>query len=207
MPRDPRSSAPRPPGKRVNAAIYTAALDLLDGVDDPHAAVDELLWMSSQGRTAERAVAAALERAPVEVLDELVRRADLELSAGLLRVLRRARGCEADATQRRNPVARNEGFVCAQCGETVLPADNGIQRNHCPFCLYSLHVDDVPGDRQGECQGLMEPVGVDEMAGDRVVIRHRCLRCGKEGRNRAALNSSVQPDSQQALRALVSRVE
>lgn len=33
-------------------------------------------------------------------------------------------------------------------------------RNHCPNCLYSLHVDITPGDRAADCGGIMEPVAV-----------------------------------------------
>ena len=37
----------------------------------------------------------------------------------------------------------------------------GRHRNHCPYCLYSLHVDGrVPGDRDSECRSRMAPVGV-----------------------------------------------
>ncbi|WP_419962425.1 RNHCP domain-containing protein [Psychrobacillus sp. BM2] len=31
-------------------------------------------------------------------------------------------------------------------------------RNHCPFCLFSKHLDNYPGDRSSECQDLMRIV-------------------------------------------------
>ena len=59
----------------------------------------------------------------------------------------------------------NTGFVCRHCGREVLPLTGGSYRNHCPFCLYSLHVDIIPGDRASECGGLMEPVGIIHNSG------------------------------------------
>ena len=54
----------------------------------------------------------------------------------------------------------NSQFLCEQCGRHVLPLSNGSYRNHCPFCLFSKHVDILPGDRASDCGGLMEPVGL-----------------------------------------------
>ena len=54
----------------------------------------------------------------------------------------------------------NAGFRCAHCHAHVQPLTNGSYRNHCPFCLWSRHVDRVPGDRKQHCGGMMEPVGV-----------------------------------------------
>ena len=34
-------------------------------------------------------------------------------------------------------------------------------RNHCPNCLYSKHVDKNPGDRQEDCHGMLEPIGIE----------------------------------------------
>lgn len=47
---------------------------------------------------------------------------------------------------------RNESFACQNCGMGVTIHPTGSARNHCPACLYSLHVDDViPGDRLSAC--------------------------------------------------------
>ena len=62
--------------------------------------------------------------------------------------------------EERHFVKNDQGFVCAHCGQTVEPLGY-TSRNHCPHCLYSLHVDIHPGDRQNPCRGLMEPVGLD----------------------------------------------
>lgn len=40
----------------------------------------------------------------------------------------------------------NQGFICQNCGESVLPLENGSFRNHCPQCLFSVHLDDAQGD-------------------------------------------------------------
>ena len=38
-----------------------------------------------------------------------------------------------------------ESFRCAHCGKEIHPEGAGSQhRNHCPHCLYSLHVDEEP---------------------------------------------------------------
>ena len=79
----------------------------------------------------------------------------------------------------------NSGFVCENCGRSVGPA-NKTARNHCPYCLWSLHVDtEVPGDRASDCRGKMEPVALFQNRDGWIVI-HRCEKCGKEMRNKCA---------------------
>ena len=92
----------------------------------------------------------------------------------------------------------NTGFVCLRCGRAVLPLSNGSYRNHCPFCLFSRHVDKAPGDRREVCGGLMKPVGVRYKPGKGYQIFHRCLKCGAERANKAAVNTT-QPDDIEAL--------
>ena len=92
----------------------------------------------------------------------------------------------------------NTGFVCQFCGFEVFPLSNGSCRNHCPFCLYSKHVDVVPGDRRSLCEGLMEPVGIRHKSGKGFQIIHRCLDCGTEKVNKVA-ESTLQPDDIEAL--------
>lgn len=88
----------------------------------------------------------------------------------------------------------NNAFECEHCGATVHPLTNGSVRNHCPFCLHSKHVDVFPGDRASDCLGPMEPVRVEQHSKKGWMIVHRCLTCGFEGRNKAALDDA-QPDS------------
>lgn len=71
---------------------------------------------------------------------------------------------------------KKENFKCVQCGMFVM--GNGYT-NHCPRCLWSLHVDINPGDRKNKCRGMMEPVStVYGRVG--FIIMHRCLECGEE---------------------------
>ena len=99
------------------------------------------------------------------------------------RLLRRARGRDAAAQVRRNPIRRDEAFTCAHCGGEAAPGGTRV-RDHCGACLRSLHVDEVPGDRASTCGGLMDPVGL-EVVGGEAVIRYRCRRCGAARRCRA----------------------
>lgn len=93
---------------------------------------------------------------------------------------------------------RNETFVCRVCGLLVEPLAAGC-RNHCPGCLYSVHLDMFPGDRAACCGGLMEPRAVEmhSKKGHRVV--HRCLLCGQETRNKLALEDPRQPDDMEVV--------
>ncbi len=99
------------------------------------------------------------------------------------------------AGDRKNPLpGGNQGFVCRVCGCEVLPLLNGSVRNHCPKCLWSAHVDRVPGDRSERCGGLMRPIGVVGSPGAGWHIVHRCLECGAVRSNRTAEDDPRQPD-------------
>lgn len=89
---------------------------------------------------------------------------------------------------RKHFTPRNSGFVCGFCHRRVAPiVYGGSYRNHCPFCLYSKHVDsDTPGDRLNLCRGLMKPVGVFTRRTGEYVLVHKCERCGLERFNRIA---------------------
>jgi len=107
------------------------------------------------------------------------------------------------STKRRFRHVRNEGFVCEHCGTEVRPLANGSCRNHCPRCLWSKHVDDVPGDRLSHCGGMMEPVAVAQDARRGWMIVHKCCACGIVRRNKVALDDPTQPDSFDALLHIV----
>jgi uncharacterized Zn finger protein len=85
-------------------------------------------------------------------------------------------------------IKTQENFICEKCGHEVI--GNGYT-NHCPECLWSKHVDIFPGDRAGECKGMMEPVGVTKK-GSEYTILHRCVRCGLEKPNRAVKEDNFQ---------------
>lgn len=81
--------------------------------------------------------------------------------------------------------ATNHGFTCGHCGADVEPAEQ-TARNHCPKCLWSLHVDgETPGDRASTCGGLMEPAALWSDR-DHYIVIHHCTVCGHEQRCRTA---------------------
>ncbi len=81
-----------------------------------------------------------------------------------------------------------EVFKCRHCHRFVCPPEYGSHhRNHCPFCLFSRHVDEKrPGDRISTCGASMEPIGYFQRSNEEYVIVHRCLGCGFERFNRIA---------------------
>ena len=92
----------------------------------------------------------------------------------------------------------DSGFICKNCGREVLPLGY-TSRNHCPFCLCSLHVDINPGDRANECRGLLRPIRSEPDSKHGFIIIHKCEKCGEIRKNRAALNAKVQPDNRSLL--------
>jgi DNA-directed RNA polymerase subunit RPC12/RpoP len=95
-------------------------------------------------------------------------------------------------------------FKCAKCGASIIPdrSESGVNnRNHCPHCLWSLHVDDkTPGDRRSGCKSRMEPIGVTAKQSNRrynrgiageLMLIHRCLGCGKLSINRIAADDNA----------------
>ena len=94
-----------------------------------------------------------------------------------------------------------DAFTCKGCGRLVVPEGAGSShRNHCPYCLHSLHLDEEPGDRASTCHGRMEPVGVWVRKNGEWAIFHRCTRCGTIHSNRVAAD-----DNPMALMALAMR--
>jgi hypothetical protein len=85
----------------------------------------------------------------------------------------------------------------------VVPLTNGGYRNHCPVCLYSKHVDIVPGDRASACRGPMPAVRLEHRSGKGAVVVHRCQRCGFERASRIAADT-IQPDDIETLAALAA---
>lgn len=82
-------------------------------------------------------------------------------------------------------------FKCANCGESVsLSAPGTKNRNHCPFCLYSMHFDNDIGDRSNDCRGLMAPIGKMLKPDGEEVIVHKCEKCGEIRKNRIAGDDS-----------------
>lgn len=84
-----------------------------------------------------------------------------------------------------------DSFPCRVCGRLVTPDGAGSShRNHCPNCLYSLHVDITPGDRAADCGGIMEPVAVWVRKNGEWALIHRCRHCGALSANRVAADDN-----------------
>lgn len=94
---------------------------------------------------------------------------------------------------------KRNGFRCCNCRQWVpLSEFMGTEhRNHCPFCLWSKHVDlEKPGDRKSRCQAGMKPIGLTfkhegadkygTLRQGELMLIHECVNCGKTSINRIA---------------------
>ncbi len=78
-------------------------------------------------------------------------------------------------------IMRDEEFICENCHKNVNRL-NYTARDHCPYCLYSKHVDITPGDRLNECKGLLEPVSIEKFK-DTYKIVYKCKKCKQIHKN------------------------
>ena len=75
----------------------------------------------------------------------------------------------------------DESFTCLNCGKIV----NKLQysaRDHCPYCLYSKHVDINPGDRANNCQGILKPIEIEKFKNTFKIV-YRCEKCNELHKN------------------------
>ena len=96
----------------------------------------------------------------------------------------------------------NTNFSCIQYGKNVVALTNGSYRNHCPFCLWSLHIDKSTGDRQSDCFGKMKPVGIEYNSKKGYQIIHICQKCKARRVNRIAENTEMPDDFNVLVRLL-----
>ena len=101
---------------------------------------------------------------------------------------------EREVMEQKRFTKNDNSFICVHCGKEVEPLGY-TSRNHCPYCLWSLHVDVNPGDRANECCGELEPISAEPDAKKGFVIIHRCTKCGEIRRNKAALNAKNGSDN------------
>jgi hypothetical protein len=101
---------------------------------------------------------------------------------------------------RTNHVGHNYlGFKCRVCQIYVpsLVEISGVQnRNHCPNCLCSRHMDWLKaGDRLSACKAIMAPVGLSirwshnkyaKIQDGELLLVHQCTECDKFSVNRIA---------------------
>ena len=81
----------------------------------------------------------------------------------------------------KNFTMRDEEFICENCQKQVSPLGY-TARDHCPYCLYSKHVDIMPGDRQNECKGLLKPIDIEKFK-DTFKIIYKCQKCNQLHKN------------------------
>jgi hypothetical protein len=96
------------------------------------------------------------------------------------------------------------GFMCAQCHGFVYTESgfSGVQnRNHCPYCLWSRHLDlFAAGDRLSACKAMMEPIGLTLKATRKkygpscseLMLIHLCVECATISINRIAADDDSQ---------------
>lgn len=90
-------------------------------------------------------------------------------------------------------------FKCAHCHVLVSSAHflSGVNnRNHCPYCLWSCHLDlYASGDRLSACKGQMKPIGLTMKSGrnkyrldqrGELMLIHQCTDCAALSINRIA---------------------
>lgn len=85
------------------------------------------------------------------------------------------------------------GFKCSHCKAWVIinPYIGTANRNHCPICLWSKHVDEQKGDREATCHGGMKPIGLTfkhegQFKQGELMLVHECAKCSKISINRIA---------------------
>ena len=75
----------------------------------------------------------------------------------------------------------DEEFNCEHCG-IMVPKLNYTARDHCNHCLYSKHVDIMPGDRKNNCLGLLKPIDIEKYR-DTYKIIYECEKCHQKHKN------------------------
>lgn len=78
-------------------------------------------------------------------------------------------------------INKDESFTCNNCGYQVEPLKYS-SRDHCPMCLYSIHIDINPGDRQNTCLGNLIPIGIEKFK-DTYKIIYKCSKCKEIHKN------------------------
>ena len=99
----------------------------------------------------------------------------------------------------------NADFKCQHCGAYVSAARAlaGVaNRNHCPYCLWSRHLDLFEaGDRLAACKAPMRPVGLTlknsrnkyaHIGNGELMLVHLCTDCERISINRIAADDVPQ---------------
>ena len=83
----------------------------------------------------------------------------------------------------------DESFICEHCGKNVSKLEY-TARDHCPYCLYSKHVDINPGDRANLCKGLLKPIDIEKFK-DTYKIIYKCEKCNELHKNIIAVDDDM----------------
>lgn len=70
----------------------------------------------------------------------------------------------------------DEEFICRHCLKKVSKLGY-TSRDHCPYCLYSIHIDNLPGDRSCTCLGNLVPIGIEKSKQNQFKIIYKCDKC------------------------------
>lgn len=84
---------------------------------------------------------------------------------------------------------KDENFICENCGMEVTKL-NYTARDHCPYCLYSKHVDIFPGDRLNTCHGLLKPIGIEKFKNTYKIL-YECKSCREKHKNIMAKDDNM----------------
>lgn len=76
---------------------------------------------------------------------------------------------------------KDENFICENCGHMVNKL-NYTARDHCPVCLFSKHIDILPGDRENKCHGLLKPIGIEKFKNTYKIL-YECEKCHEKHKN------------------------
>ena len=80
----------------------------------------------------------------------------------------------------------DEKFICENCHKEV-DILGYTARDHCPYCLYSKHLDINPGDRQNTSKGLMKTIGIEKFKKSNKII-YSCNKCHETHKNIMAID-------------------
>ena len=83
----------------------------------------------------------------------------------------------------------DESFICENC-KKVVEKLNYTARDHCPYCLYSKHVDINPGDRANECKGLLQPIDIEKFKNTYKIV-YKCKKCNETHKNIMAIDDNM----------------
>ena len=83
----------------------------------------------------------------------------------------------------------DNSLICEHCKKEVQPLSY-TSRDHCPYCLYSKHVDINPGDRLNTCLGLLKPTGIEKFK-DTYKIIYKCNKCNIVHKNIMASDDNM----------------